>query len=170
MSSESVPKTSQSLVVRSILLGTTVIAVLVILAIPAYTRAVAPELTDERSVAVHSNTTFPVVSMRVFLSGANSDRARILFLHQRTKDTDGNWFPDWFEPEQTEDGVPIRQSPLTCVLNGHRLYPRDDSNLTVVSASDGDAPTTISVPYSEYEMLPWNDTTVLWETLVGDAP
>ena len=170
MSSESLPRTSQRRVTRSILFCTTVAAVLVILAVPAYTRAVAPELTDQRSVTVRSNTTFPVVSMRVFLSGANRDRARILFLHRRTKDAEGNWFPDWFEPEQTEDGVRIRHSPPTCVLNGHRLYPRDDSNLTVVHASDEDAPTTISVPYSKYAMLPWNDTTALWKTLVNNAP
>lgn len=153
-----------------LLLVTTAIAVLVIFAVPAYTRAVSPKLTDERGVAVHSNTRFPAVSMRVFLSGANRDRARILFLHRRTKATDGHWFPDWFEPEQTDAGTPVRHSPVTCVLNGRRLYPRDDSNVLVVYASDEDAPATISVPYSQYAALTWNDTGNLWKALVEDIP
>lgn len=155
--------------IRALLLMIAAIAIILGLSVPIFTRANAPQLTDQRSYLRPANSKFPVVSSRVFLSGANMDCARILFLHQKTKHSDGNEFPDWFEPEQTEDGHVIRRSPVICLLNGKRLYPHDDSYVTIVYASDDEPPVTIRVLRSKYDDLPPNDTNLIWETLVDET-
>ena len=133
----------------------------------------APILTDSHGVTVRSNSTFPAVSMRVFVSGNSGkfgDRARLLFLHRRTKVAKDLRFPDWFEPRQNAEGIPLRgDMPQSFLVNGQRLYPRADLNVIVVSASDDEDPKVSSVPYTDYEALPWNDTNTLWNTLVNDS-
>ena len=157
--------------VRSLLLAVVAVAISLALLVPAYQRATAPVLTDRRGKTVISNTTFPVVSMRVFLSGDPSDRARILLLHRRTKEVPSKqWLPNWFEPKQTADGLPILGDvPRYLMINGASLYPRPDSSIAVVYASDNDAPDTIWVPYSKYSVLPCDDTNALWKNLVDNA-
>jgi hypothetical protein len=109
--------------------------------------------------------------MKTFFSGSPSDRARILLLHRRTKAVPSEkWLPDWFEPKQTTDGIPIYGNiPRSLMINGESLYPRTGSSIAVVYASDNDAPLVTWVPYSEYSVLPWNDTTILWRKLVDNA-
>ena len=141
---------------RAILL----IAIAIAFAVPYYRRLTSSMLTDQRAVIVKSNSIFPVVSMRVFTSGANHDRVRILILHRRTKSTEGEWGPKWLDIDRTRAGN------LTCNVNGKRIYPREDSQLVVVYASDDDDPSTMRVPYELYTQLPWDDTALLWKALV----
>ena len=157
--------------INALLLGVAALAVFIAVALPLYRRSAAPVLTDRRGKTIRSNTIFPVVSMRVFVSGENADRGRILLLHRRTKEVPNEkWLPNWFEPKQTDRGIPILGDiNRSLVINGERLYPRADSSIAVVYASDEDAPIITWVPYSEYSALPPDDTAMLWQNLVEKA-
>jgi hypothetical protein len=140
-------------------------AIVLAIAVPAYRRSTSPALTDRRGVIRQSNTIFPVVSMRVFASGPNSDRARILILYRRTtKPVNDAWEPKWLESGHAESGG------ITCLVNGYRIYPPDDSKLTVIYATDDDSPRNIRIEYDRYAELPWDDTALMWNRLVEGVP
>ena len=159
--------------VRSLLLVIALFAMILALAIPLNRYMSIPTLYLGSEVRVMSNTKLPVVSVNV-VSASHTDQPRILLLLRQTKYwSDITWLPEWFEPHRSPDGVRLRGKPVNSVMDVWALYPRSDSDLTVVYASDEEDPKFISLPYSKYAETPWRsgehpDGNMLWEHLLRE--
>ena len=153
----------KSFSLKTMLLLTAVFAVSLSFAVPAYLRSISPSLTGLRWTTDGSDLALPAVSMILFSTEYPEYCERILLLHRGTKTAD---LPYWFAPKQNEDGRPFFERPFKVMINGERIYPRDDSYLIVIHATDEDDPAFKRVPRSNYTSLDSNEPAVLWENLV----
>ena len=154
--------------IRSLLLAVLLFACLLAIAPPAYRYVTIPDLSIQRGYKFSSTRNFPVVSMNEVAAHA-SDQVRILLLHRETKERDDiNYYPDWFEPHKTSDGIILRGNSVNQAVNAWETYPHSDADLTVIYASDDDDPRVATVPYSTYALIPKKDTISMWRQLVED--